>query len=89
MPGRHITDRQRRLFHDPEEDPHNRRRGREGGLQPRHGISARRDPSLPFGKAAPRGRRRPDPLVDIFETEVVPILEKQSGHPPGRRVSRR
>ena len=24
---------------------------------------------------APRGRRRPDPLADIFESEVVPILE--------------
>ena len=34
------------------------------------------------GKAAPRGRRRPDPLADIFETEVVPILENSPGIRP-------
>jgi hypothetical protein len=32
------------------------------------------DPRLPSQKAAPRTRRRPDPLVDIFEPEVVPML---------------
>jgi len=32
------------------------------------------DPRLPSDKKAPRERRRPDPLVDIFEAEVVPLL---------------
>ncbi len=33
------------------------------------------DPVLP-SQAAPRGRRRPDPLAGIFDEEVVPILER-------------
>jgi hypothetical protein len=34
-----------------------------------------RDNVLPSTKAKVGDRRRPDPLADIFETEVVPILE--------------
>jgi len=30
---------------------------------------------LPPREKKPRGRRRPDPLADIFDTDVVPILE--------------
>lgn len=33
------------------------------------------DPRLPSQKSPPRGRRRPDPLIDIFDAEVVPMLE--------------
>lgn len=33
------------------------------------------DPRPPSTKKEPRGRRRPDPLADIFEAEVVPMLE--------------
>ena len=33
------------------------------------------DPPLPDQEAKPRGRRRPDPLADVFDTVVVPILE--------------
>ena len=43
------------------------------------GYRLAEDPSFPSGKAAARGRRRPDPLADIFETEVVPILENSPG----------
>ncbi len=32
------------------------------------------DPRLPSIKAAHRERRRPDPLADVFEAEVVPLL---------------
>ncbi len=31
------------------------------------------DPRLPSDKKTPRARRRPDPLVDFFEAEVVPF----------------
>ena len=37
------------------------------------------DPRLPSQKKAPRGRRRPDPLVDIWDSEVVPILKASPG----------
>lgn len=40
------------------------------------------DPRLPSDKKAPRKRRRPDPLVDIFEAEVVPLLQAAPGIRP-------
>ena len=30
---------------------------------------------LPSSLKKPRGRRRPDPLVDFFDAEVVPMLQ--------------
>ena len=41
-----------------------------------------RDPRLPSDKEAPRERRRPDPLLDIFEAEVVPLLLSAPGIRP-------
>ena len=38
-----------------------------------------RDGRLPPHRQTPRGRRRPDPLSDIFETEVVPMLTAAPG----------
>lgn len=37
------------------------------------------DPRLPSQRAPDRGRRRPDPLADVFEAEVVPMLEGAPG----------
>jgi len=37
------------------------------------------DPRLPSQKKEPRGRRRPDPLADVWEAEVIPILEAAPG----------
>ena len=54
----------------------------KAGFSRATGYRLAEDPSLLSGKAAPRGRRRPDPLVDIFETEVVPILENSPGIRP-------
>src|ERR1700733_6142369 len=39
------------------------------------GYRIERDPRLSSQKKAPRGRRRPDPLSEVFETEIVPILK--------------
>ena len=41
-----------------------------------------RDPRFPSQRKAPRGRRRPDPLSDVFETEIVPILKAAPGLRP-------
>ena len=38
-----------------------------------------KDPRLPSQRKAPRERRRPDPLGDIFEAEVVPMLQASPG----------
>ncbi len=37
------------------------------------------DPRLPSQKSLPRERRRPDPLAQIFEAEVVPMLVARPG----------
>src|SRR5438093_8696509 len=37
------------------------------------------DPRLPSQKKQPRGRRRPDPLVGIWDSEIVPMLEAAPG----------
>ena len=37
------------------------------------------DPRLPSDKKVRRERRRPDPLVDIFDAEVVPLLQAAPG----------
>jgi len=41
-----------------------------------------RDPRLPSQKKAPRGRRRPDPLAEVWESEVVPMLAGAPGLRP-------
>lgn len=40
------------------------------------------DPRLPSQKKPPRGRRRPDPLAEIFDAEVVPLLRCAPGIRP-------
>jgi hypothetical protein len=37
------------------------------------------DPRLPSQKKAPRGRRRPDPLADFWDAEILPILKAAPG----------
>ena len=40
-----------------------------------------KDPKLP-SQRLPRTRRRPDPLADIFDAEVVPMLQSGPGLRP-------
>lgn len=40
------------------------------------------DPRLPSQKQTARGRRRPDPLAEIFDAEVVPLLQGAPGIRP-------
>jgi hypothetical protein len=37
------------------------------------------DPRLPSQKTMPRGRRRPDPLANVWESEIVPMIEAAPG----------
>src|SRR6266480_5245689 len=37
------------------------------------------DPRLPSQKKAPRGRRRPDPLAGVWDSEIVPMLMAAPG----------
>ncbi len=51
----------------------------KAGFSAATGYRINQNPTLPSQKKAPRGRRRPDPLAGIFEEEVVPMLEEDSG----------
>src|SRR4029453_7080690 len=37
------------------------------------------DPRLPSQKKTPRGRRRPDPLAGVWDSDIVPMLEAAPG----------
>ena len=37
------------------------------------------DPRLPSKKKSPRGRRRPDPLAGVWDSEIAPMLEAAPG----------
>jgi transposase InsO family protein len=37
------------------------------------------DPRLPSQKTIPRGRRRPDPLANVWDSEIVPMLDAAPG----------
>jgi Mu transposase-like protein len=41
-----------------------------------------KDTRLPSQRKVPRQRRRPDPLADIFDTEIVPLLQAAPGIRP-------
>jgi hypothetical protein len=41
-----------------------------------------KDARLPSQRTVPRQRRRPDPLADIFDTEIVPLLKAAPGIRP-------
>ena len=43
------------------------------------GYRIEADPRLPSQKAQPRDRRRPDPLAEVWEPEVVPMLVAAPG----------
>lgn len=54
----------------------------KAGLSQTTGYRLQADPTLPSQKKKPRVRRRPDPLADIFDTVVVPILQSSPGIRP-------
>lgn len=51
----------------------------KAGFSAATGYRIAHEPVLPSQRGAPRGRRRPDPIVDIFESEIVPILKAAPG----------
>ena len=51
----------------------------KAGFSRATGYRVEADPRLPSQKKTPRGRRRPDPLVDVWDAEIVPILTAAPG----------
>ena len=82
MPGRHVTDQQMRLFMSLTQTHTVPVAAAKAGISQATGYRLQADPTLPSQKKTPRGRRRPDPLADIFDTVVVPILQSSPGIRP-------
>src|ERR1700755_1261885 len=82
LPGRHITDCQMRLYMSF------RRTDTPSVAAAKAGVSAPPPPRLeqerrlPSQKKAPRGRRRRDPLAEVWDSEVVPLLKSAPGLRP-------
>jgi hypothetical protein len=51
----------------------------KAGISRATGYRIEADPRLPSQKKARRGRRRPDPLVEVWDAEIVPILKAAPG----------
>jgi transposase InsO family protein len=75
VPGRHIHDYQMRLYMKLRTTDSVPVAAAKAGFSPATAYRIEQDDRLPSHKAAPRSRRRPDPLAGIFDAEVVPLLE--------------
>lgn len=82
MPGRHVTDRQMRLFMQFRKSDAAAVAAAKAGFSTATAYRLEKDPRLPSQKKAPRGSRRPDPLEDVWDREVVPMLKAAPGLRP-------
>ncbi|TIL82251.1 MAG: IS21 family transposase [Mesorhizobium sp.] len=79
MPGRHITDHQMRLFMKFRQTNTTAIAAAKASISTATAYRLGKDGMLPSQKTAPRTRRRPDPLADIFDSEIVPMLKAAPG----------
>src|SRR6266542_6943214 len=82
LPGRHITDCQMRLYMSMRQSERASVAAAKAGFAASTGYRIDRNPRLPSQKKAPRDRRRPDPLADVWDSEVVPLLKSVAGLRP-------
>ena len=75
MPGNHITDQQVRLYMNLRLTHSREAAAARAGLSATTGTRIEADPRLPSQTQMPRGRRRPDPLAAIWDSEIVPLLQ--------------
>lgn len=54
----------------------------KAGMSRATGYRIIEDPKLPSQKTKMRTRRRPDPLENIFDAEVIPLLQSAPGLRP-------
>ena len=79
LPGLHITDHQMRLYMSSRSTHDTTVSAAKAGFSTATGYRIEEDPRLPSQKKAPRGRRRPDPLAEVWDAEVVPMLKAAPG----------
>ena len=56
--------------------------GAKAGFSTAAAYRIEKDPRLPSQKKACRGRRRADPLANVWDNEVVPMLKAAAGLRP-------
>ena len=79
MPGRHITDCQTRLYMKSRQSNVPAIAAAKAGFSTATAYRIEADPWLPSQKKKPRGRRRPDPLAGVWDSEIVPMLKAAPG----------
>jgi transposase InsO family protein len=79
LTGRHINDHQMRLYMTFRQTHDVTVAAAKAGISPASGYRIETDPRLPSQKIPRRGRRRPDPLIEVWDSEVVPILKSAPG----------
>src|SRR5689334_10044850 len=82
LPGRHITDCQMRLYMSFRKTETPSVAAAKAGFSAATAYRIEQDPRLPSQKKAPRGRRRGDPLAEVWDSEVVPLLKSAPGLRP-------
>ncbi len=79
LPGRHVTDQQMRLYMKYRQTDAPPVAAAKASISTATGYRFEQDRRLPSHKEKVRDRRRPDPLAEFFDTEVVPMLKAAPG----------
>ena len=80
MPGKPITDNQARLYMDLIETQEKQTAAAKAGFSVATGRRLHRDPRPPSQKKTPRTwRTRADPLAEVWESEIVALLQRAPG----------
>ena len=82
MPGKHITDQQAKLYMNLRPTHTRQTAAAKAGFGTSTGARLDANPRLPSHKRSPRGRRRPDPLAEYWDSEIVPMLRASPGLRP-------
>src|SRR5689334_7987366 len=82
LPGRHITDRQMRLYISFRQAETPTVAAAKAGFSAATAYRIEQDRRLPSQKKAQRGRRRRNPLATVWDSEVVPLLKSAPGLRP-------
>jgi hypothetical protein len=71
MPGRHVTNRQMRIYTKERQTHSPAVAAAKAGFLTAAAYRFEKDHRLPSQKRESRGRRRPDPLAEVWERDVV------------------
>ena len=82
VPGKHITDQQAKLYMNLRRTHTRQTAAAKAGFSTSTGARLDADAQMPSQKRAPRGRRRPDPLAEYWDSEIVPMLRASPGLRP-------